>query len=176
MTEKEIFSNNYAELQQLEKYLQNLHFHTQLHDVSEYVPLPLLMLDLKQEGTEMPFFLNIAFTPFPSEDIQYTRYVQLSAELPVDVNDNNLQLLLDFSNIVNGIIPIGHFILFQNKVCYRYSYPLSSQEAIDGNSFLETMSLFSLLLIEHSPIFKKLSLGLFTLEEARREFMGNSEL
>ncbi|MDD3569874.1 MAG: hypothetical protein PHY44_02080 [Lachnospiraceae bacterium] len=163
---EDFLKKNYQQLDKLNQCLIPLNFQTQLYDVSENIPIPVLVVGLKEDYKGDICAINIAFTPFNNEDLEYTSLLQLSIEMSVDVNQGNEETLIRFANKVNSIIPIGNFVLTDNTLCYRYVYPVASTVEITHSSVLETISLYSLFFFQYDEIFAKLASGIISYNEA----------
>lgn len=166
MLDKEILNQNYNDLEKLEVFLKDLNFETKLYNVEEDFPIPVLVVALNKDENGSICKLHVAFTPISSEDLQYTRMLQLSLELETDITDKNSMKLLKFSNHVNTFLPIGYYTLMDDVLCYRCVYPIANELDITNSSILETISLYSILFIQYEEIFLKLASGKFSYEDA----------
>ncbi|NLK38438.1 MAG: hypothetical protein GX299_10225 [Epulopiscium sp.] len=163
---EEFLEKNYQELDKLNQCLRTLNFQTQLYNVSENIPIPILVVGLKEDYKGDICAVNIAFTPFNDDDLEYTRFLQLSIDMAVEVNQNNEETLIRFANKVNSIIPMGNFVLTDNTLCYRFVYPIANTLEITHSSVLETISLYSLFFFQYDEIFAKLASGMLSYNEA----------
>lgn len=166
-------SEDYKALEAIKKNWDKLGFQTRLYSISKEIPVPVLTIALQTDYKEDVLALDLAFTPFSKEEIQYTRFLQMSIELETDVTEENKNDILQFANQVNTMIPLGQFTILNNRIAYRYTYPMSNAVDAADNSCLETISLYSVLAIEYSTIFSKLASGIITLSEACSSFLDN---
>lgn len=163
---EEFLEKNYQELDKLNQCLCTLNFQTQLYNVSENIPIPILMVGLKEDYKGDICTINIAFTPFNDDDLEYTRLLQLSIDMALDVNQSNEETLIRFANKVNSSIPVGNFVLTDSTLCYRFVYPVANTLEITHSSVLETISLYSLFFLQYDEVFAKLASNVISYKEA----------
>lgn len=171
MNDTMLFERDYLELQTLDRHLQEMGFHTALHPVSEEVPVPMLVTALEGEDADHLLICTLAFTPYAQEAMPHLRLLQLSVEMNLEITESNRAALSEMMELVNGIIPAGHFAIIENALCYRYTLSLSEKEEITDLSVLEIFSFFSVMAIDQNDLFSKLASGHLSLEECKKAFL-----
>ena len=156
------------ELYTLSTYLQKLGFESELFDDPEILPIPVLSFAIKTEENFV-YTTNALFAPLPKNELEHSRFLQFSTDINVSITKENKEVIYDLMNCINGFVPLGHLAILDNILYFRYTYSIAEEESIIGNSLVETLSMHVLFCISYIVVFKNLSTGTVTLEDAIKE-------
>ncbi len=149
------------QLEQLATTLSRFDYTCEILELEGSNGIPVLFCDLPQER-----FVTFAFNPYPKEEIQYSKFLQICSDLPLDVTPHNKGTLAEAIGFVNAHIPLGHFGLQEDKVLFRYVYSIPLTVTLEDSHCLETISLAILVLELFSGVLCDLAIGKLTVKEA----------
>lgn len=151
-------------LQRIRQLCDEMQLQTTLLSAGDLSPVPLLRIAIYQnaQGELMP--IQLAFSPISSEQLEQNKLLQLSFVYDFSIDERNREALLQFANVANFGLPIGHFVVTGQEVWYRYA--LSVTDAENLTPVMETVSLFGLTAIQYAEPLQQIALGILSASDA----------
>lgn len=93
-------------------FIEETEFEAHILEENPAVPVPTLIVGVPEEIKEGRY-IACNLIPLPEDESAYTNFLQMFYEVPYEVSEINELELLRAVNAINGVMPVGHFIMNQ---------------------------------------------------------------
>ncbi len=173
MNENKMEIRHLAELGFLQRVLDEMGFPTQLLQKSAEMPYPALLVGLEPDAEGQPAQMACNFYPV-DEELENTLLLQYFIQLPMELDDEGLARMRELLPDLNNRTVVGHFGLTadQNKVHYRYTQALPSDDIIDRDKVADVIMLVTSTPGFLGELLARVVKGQTSVADARQEIAG----
>ena len=165
-------SKNLSALQQIQGWIKNeLDLETEYLPASRQIPQETVVVTLEPDSQGRARVASITFLPIGGE-IEHFDLLQFFMDGPLEISKENEETFLRLVATANQVIPVGAFSLSdENKLIYKYVFPVSKKRGLDPEEFLEIYLLWMFTLDSLSGLVDEVLAGDKDLKTAQEELL-----
>lgn len=132
-----------AQLGTLQEALNARGIENQLIEPNDQLPVTTLMIDVGPDDKERPRVLAASIMPLDDDGLEHTQLVQFYAQMPFEIDDDNLGVVQKACAIVNPSLAVGHFGTQHGQLFFRYVMAMSNDRTFQPDMTIELIALLA---------------------------------
>lgn len=159
-----------SRLQNLQTAFSEIQIDAKLIEKNEQFEMHSLLLAAEDDYQGRTTFVNLAYVNDLSDEESNLALLQYFTELPVVLEEDQLQRMEALLNFVNIRMPLGHFCTQNNKVYLRYVLAESKRDEEYAMKTIETFFMFVDVMDIFQESIEQIISGNLTYEAFKSKF------
>lgn len=156
-----------AELGFIKQYMEEAGLPSQFINVSDQVPIPVVLTGLPKDRDNRERYLHFSFIPLSDDELNEISLLQIYTTVPVNVLQDAREDTGKLMLAINTQLAVGHFSMKEDgEVYYRYVHALRADEMMPKEAFLELVDLFLIMLNMFTELIQDVASGKLPLDDA----------
>ena len=159
-----------SRLQNLQTAFSEIQIDAKLMEKNEQFEMHSLLLAADDDYKGRTTFVNLAYVNDLSDEESNLALLQYFTELPLVLEENQVQMTETLLNFINIRMPLGHFSTQNNKVYLRYVLAESKRDEEYAMKTLETFFMFVDVMDIFQESIEQIISGNLTYEAFKSKF------